>query len=28
VKERWEALRQSLRGGGLPVDDIVYLARH
>jgi TolB-like protein len=27
VKERWEALRQSLRGGGLPVDNIVHLAR-
>ncbi|KRR17996.1 BTAD domain-containing putative transcriptional regulator [Bradyrhizobium retamae] len=27
VKERWEALRQSLRGGGLPVDGIVHLAR-
>jgi len=27
VRERWEALRQSLRGGGLPVDGIVHLAR-
>jgi hypothetical protein len=27
VKERWEALRQSLRGGGLPVDGIVHLTR-
>ncbi|MEH2523164.1 MULTISPECIES: BTAD domain-containing putative transcriptional regulator [unclassified Bradyrhizobium] len=27
VKERWEALRQSLRGGGLPVDGITYLTR-
>jgi hypothetical protein len=23
VKERWEALRQGLRGGGLPVEDVV-----
>jgi DNA-binding SARP family transcriptional activator len=28
VKERWEALRQSLRGGGLPVDGIVHLMRN
>jgi DNA-binding SARP family transcriptional activator len=28
VKERWEALRQSLRGGGLPVDGIVHLTRN
>jgi tetratricopeptide (TPR) repeat protein len=27
VKERWEALRQSLRGGGLPVDGIGHLTR-
>jgi DNA-binding SARP family transcriptional activator/TolB-like protein len=27
VKERWETLRQSLRGGGLPVDGTVHLAR-
>ncbi|XSC48426.1 BTAD domain-containing putative transcriptional regulator [Bradyrhizobium sp. RDT10] len=27
VKERWEALRQSLRGGGLPVDGITHLTR-
>lgn len=27
VRERWEALRQSLRGGGLPVDGIVHLTR-
>ena len=27
VKERWEALRQSLRGGGLPVDGTVHLTR-
>ncbi|WOH51892.1 BTAD domain-containing putative transcriptional regulator [Bradyrhizobium sp. sBnM-33] len=27
VKERWETLRQSLHGGGLPVDGIVHLAR-
>jgi tetratricopeptide (TPR) repeat protein len=27
VKDRWEALRQSLRGGGLPVDGIVHLTR-
>jgi len=28
VKERWEALRHSLRGGGLPVDGIVHLTRN
>jgi len=27
VKGRWEALSQSLRGGGLPVDGIVHQAR-
>jgi hypothetical protein len=27
VKERWEALRQSLHGGGLPVDGITHLTR-
>ena len=27
VKERWEALRDSLRGAGLPVEGIVHLSR-
>ncbi|XIA65099.1 hypothetical protein ACFIOY_01130 [Bradyrhizobium sp. TZ2] len=26
VRERWEALRNSLRGAGLPVDGIVHLS--
>ena len=28
VKERWETLRDSLRGAGLPVEGIVHLARN
>jgi len=28
VKERWETLRDSLRGAGLPVEGVVYLSRN
>jgi hypothetical protein len=28
VKERWETLRDSLRGAGLPVEGIVHLSRN
>ncbi len=28
VKERWETLRHSLRGAGLPVEGIVHLSRN